>query len=213
MPSQIRKKIARNIRDYGLGLFIEKLVSKAASPLYGSRSYHIYIVDLNKISPKRPDSPSDISIRFIGPEESALIAQIEDMEEWLHGEVADKLRRGQKCLAALRGDQVAGFNLISFDVLNAPAVKLRKPLRATECASEQITVRPEFRGQGLGSDLRNAFFLAMKEAGYRRIYGGTDITNTANRALTNKVGFRIFAKARYMTILGKKSLRISRITR
>lgn len=213
MPSLIRKKIVRNIRDYGFWLSAKKLISRVIGPLYGSRSYHIYIVDLNRVTPKRPNSGSDIKIRFIEPAEKDLISQIEVMEEWLHGEVAGKLRRGQKCLVALQGDRVAGFNLISFDFLNVPAVKLHKPLRGPECASEQITVHPEFRGQGLGADLRNAFFLAMKEAGYRRIYGGTDVTNVANRTLTNKVGFKIFAKARYMNVMGRKTLQISRLKR
>ena len=211
MALLIWKKINRNIRDYGFGLFMKEMAERALGPVFGTRTYHIYIVDLDKVTIKRSPPPPGIEIRFIGPEESELVAQIEDMEEWLHGKVAGKLGKGQKCLVAVNGKEVAGFNLISFDALNVPAVRLCKPLRASECASEQITVHPKFRGMGLGSDLRSAFFLAMKEAGFRRIYGGTDATNAANRALTKKVGFKIFAKARFMRVMGRKSLRISRL--
>jgi ribosomal protein S18 acetylase RimI-like enzyme len=210
MLSMIRKKIARNVRDYGLGRSIQKLVAKALSPLFEVRAYYIYVIDLRRIASGPAPAPSGIGIRFIEPDETALIAQIEDMEEWLHGRVSDKLRRGQKCLTALRGNDVAGFNLISFDTLSVPAVHLTKSLRPAECASEQITVHPKYRGLGLGGDLRNAFFQAMKEAGYRRIYGGTDVTNTANQALSRRVGLKIFAKARYRRICGLQRLVISR---
>jgi L-amino acid N-acyltransferase YncA len=86
-------------------------------------------------------------------------------------------------------------------------------LRPGECFSVQITVHHKFRGKGLGTDLRQRIFASMKEAGYRRIYGGTQITNTANKALTRKVGFKEFAIAAYTRFFGYKKLKISRVSR
>jgi ribosomal protein S18 acetylase RimI-like enzyme len=211
MPPKIIKKISRNIRDFGPGVFLKKMLSSGLKPLFEIRTYHIYLIDLRNIVIKASVPPDDIIIRFVAPEETAVIRQIEEMEEWLCGRVAEKLRGGQKCLVAMRGEEVAGFNLVSLDVFHLPNVWLSKPLRPKECSSEQITVHHKFRGRGLGTDLRNTFFSAMKKDGYTRIYGGTEATNTANRALTRKVGFNIFAEARYISFLGHKRLRISRL--
>lgn len=194
MKGAVLKKITRNIRDYGPAVFIRKLFSSGLKPIFEVRTYQIYAVDLQKLAVRGTQYPDNLIFRFITSDETALIKQIEEMEEWLDGKVAGKLGKGQKCLVALKGDKVVGFNLISFDVFRLPVVRLAKPLRPSECSSEQITIRPEFRGQGLGAELRNVFFSRMREAGYRKIYGGTEATNTANKALTRKVGFKLFAE-------------------
>jgi GNAT superfamily N-acetyltransferase len=204
------KKIKRNQLDYGWFVCFQKICSHIFKPFFESRTYHIYFIDLQKISIRQPGSSNDFEYRFVNYSEKNLIAQIEDMEEWLHGKLAQKLQNGQKCLVALQGETVAGFNLVGFNTFELPLIRLKKKLRSVECFSEQITVHPRFRNKGLGTDLRHEIFSAMKMAGYHRMYGGTQPCNCANKTISKKVGFKDFAIVHYMNICGFKSLSIRR---
>jgi len=207
-------KIIRNFRDYGAGVFLQKSFLNIIKPIFVQWTYLLYVVDLQKFTIRQPTASSRIVFRFIDAEENAIIKQIEDMEEWLQGKITTKLRRGQKCLIALQNinkETVVGFNLLGFSRFDIPLIRLSKSLRQGECFSEQITVHHKFRGKGLGTDLRHAVFAAMKESGYRRIYGGTQTTNKANKALTRKVGFKEFALATYTRVCWYQSLKISRV--
>jgi GNAT superfamily N-acetyltransferase len=205
------RKLLRNIRDYGLGVSFLKIFSSCLKPVFETRSYLLYVVDLSGVEDKEPAPIPGVTFRFIDASESAIIAQIETIEDWLWGTVAAKLQKGYKCLTALRGDKVIGFNLIGFDIFCLPLIKLAKPLRPVECFSEQISVHPEFRKEGIGTALRSRIFAAMKKEGYHRMYGGTQLTNTANKALTRKVGFKEFAVVRYLKIFGYKHDMVYRI--
>lgn len=204
------KKIKRTCLDYGWAVCFQQICSSIFKPFFQIRTYHIYVIDLQKIAIRETGPLSDFIFRFIGPEETQLIAQIENMEEWLHGKLAAKLQRGQKCLAALQGETVAGFNLVGFATFELPVIRLSKTMRPHECFSEQVSVHPCFRKKGLGTDLRHEIFAAMKNAGYHRMYGGTQVFNTANKALSKKVGLKEFAVARFTNILGFKYLAIRR---
>jgi RimJ/RimL family protein N-acetyltransferase len=207
----IPTKLRRNIRDYGFFISFKKILGGMLSPIFETRTYFIYVADLQKTVSDQQPANRDVRFRFVGPGEEKIIEQIEDMEDWLRGKVAAKLRKGQRCLVALHGnDTVAGFNLIGFTNFTIPGIALEKPLRAFECFSEQITIHPDFRKKGLGTDLRHAVFREMKTMGYRRLYGGTHVYNVPNKALTRKVGFRIFARVRYRNLCGVRRLFISR---
>lgn len=204
------KKIIRNIRDYGVWVCIQKSIANVLRPLFLRRSYLIYVVDLRKVPIRAVDSSKNIVFRFISHDEEAIIRQIESMEEWLGGRVREKLKHGQRCLVALQGEMVAGFNLIGFGTFEIPLIKLSKPLRPKECFSEQITVHFKYRSKGLGGDLRQVVFRALKDAGYRKLYGGTQFSNVANRALTRKVGFKELAIGTYTRLCGCQTLKIAR---
>jgi ribosomal protein S18 acetylase RimI-like enzyme len=204
------KKIRRNRLDYGWFVCIQKIFANIFKPVFESRAYHLYVIDLKKAVLQQPRVSKGFEFRFIDHSETTSIVQIENMEEWLHGKLVHKLQNGQKCLVALQGDTVAGFNLIGFNTLELPLIRLKKPLRPVECFSEQITVHPQFRNRGLGTDLRHEVFSAMKSAGYHRLYGGTQICNCANKTLSKKVGLVDFAEVRFMNIAGFIRLSIKR---
>ena len=205
------KKLRRNIRDYGIIVSFQKFLCSAFSPLFEIQTYLLYVVDLVKAAGDGRPANGDFVFRFIDPTEDALIAQIENMEDWLQGKLKSKLEDGQKCLVALHNNStVAGFNLVCYTVFRIPLIKLNKPLRPFECFSEQITIHPRFRKKGLGTNLRHAVFNAMKNEGYHRMYGGTHISNFANKSLTSKVGFKIFAKVSYVSVFGFSRVLISR---
>ncbi|HEX2959586.1 MAG TPA: GNAT family N-acetyltransferase [Chitinispirillaceae bacterium] len=159
----------------------------------------------------KPELPSKFIFRFIGPEEMLLISQIEAIEEWLEGKLSGKLRNGHKCMIALDGDTIAGFNLIGFDEFQIPLLRFSKHLHTGECFSEQITVHPDYRRYGIGTEIRQRVFSAMADAGYKRIYGGTQPCNHANKALSKKVGLREFAAIKNVNICGLRRITISRI--
>jgi GNAT superfamily N-acetyltransferase len=210
--TNIGKKIKRNLRDYGILVCLKKICSGILSPIFEMRKCLLYVVDLLKVEIKSPQLTTDIVLKFINSTDDELISQIEDMEDWLQGKLKAKLDNKQKCLAAIHNNtMVAGFNLIGFDSFKLPKIHFNKPLRRFECFSDQITVHPSFRNRGLGTDLRHAVFSAMKSEGYHRMYGATDFSNNANRALTRKVGFKTFALVQYLNFFGCKRHIISRV--
>lgn len=197
----IVSKIKRNVRDYGVSTFLVKSLQSLLFPLFVRRSYLMYRIDLRTVAPRILNTETGFEFRFISSDETDLIAQIEKMEEWLRGKIANYLQDGHKCLVALQETTVAGFNLIDFKRIHIPLINMSKPLRTKECFSVQITVNHKFRGKNIGTELRFRIFEAMKEAGYWWMYGGTQLSNSANRALTKKVGFREVAIATFTRIL------------
>ncbi len=148
---------------------------------------------------------------MIDKSDTGIIRQIEDMEEWLKDKVASMIEAGGLCLVALDGERVAGFNLVSLGEGCIPLIGLRRDLRENEVWSDQITVSKNYRGKGLGSALRYRVFKELKEKGFRKVYGGTQISNLANLNLARKVGFKEIADVQYIKILNKKWVRYKRI--
>jgi len=211
-PFLLIKKIRRTVRDYGFFIALEKIGSTILKPLYFRRAYCIYRADIFQMDSASVPS-NGFRFRFIDPAEDEIIKQIEDMEEWLQGCVKQKLLRHSRCMAALDGNRVAGFNLVSFSAIDIPLVHYRRPLRGHECFSEQITVGLTYRKRGLGSAIRRKVFFELKEMGIKYLYGGTNISNIANLKLSRKVGLREIAIADYRRLLTSERLQIRRFPR
>ncbi len=193
-------KVRRNLRDYGLATTLRKAVLRVLGLIFEVRTYRIYRVILPASAPLPPPPPG-ISLRLLDPAQGSLIAQVEGMEEWLSGKVARMLEAGSICLAALEGDRVAGFNLISFDEVEMPLIAWRRRFPAGFAWSEQITVHPLYRGRGLAVTLRRTAFAILARRRCRRFYGGTLPGNAANLALCRKVGFRLITDIRHFKLL------------
>ncbi len=148
---------------------------------------------------------------MIGPDDTALISQVEELEEWLQGGVAAKLDDGGVCLVALDGETVAGFNIVAFGRVEMPLVKTHRDFGKGNAWSEQITVNNRYRGKGLGAELRYRIFAELKERGVRRFYGGTLSDNEPNLKLTRKVGFTEIADIRYCKRFTTKSWSCTRV--
>ena len=204
------KKLRRNFQDYGLGVTLGKVCSGALAFACESRTYRIYRIKLDRYVPAELDT-GGFELRLLDQEENSLIDQIEGLEEWLFGEIREKLKTGSICLVALEGEQVAGFNLVSFGEIYMPLVNMTRKFRDNEAWSEQITVSKNFRGRGLAATLRLTVFDVLKDRGVNRFYGGTLPLNLANRKLSKKVGFREIADIRYRRFLNKKTWAFKRI--
>lgn len=190
------KQISRNIRDYGLITTITKVADGIVKPIYYRRTYLLYKVDLLNIDIPKIDE-AGLQIRYIDHSEHTIISQIIEMEEWLEKRIYEILDGNGKCLVALDGNKVAGFNLVSFNKIHLPVVHYEFQLGPEEAFSEQITVNIDYRGKGIGSKLRYSLYTNLIAEGKRVLLGGTDIHNKANLALCRKVGLKVIAKITY----------------
>lgn len=208
--SYLWKKCLRNYRDYGISVFFKKAFLYLLYPLYRNQTYLIYSIDLSKHSiTQTVPPPPEYTYRFIGTHEVELIDKIEKMEEWIG--VRSKLVNGYKCLACLKEDVVAGFNIVAFDDIDIPLIKFKKKLRDGQCFSVQISVHPDYRSCGIGTTLRKEIFTNLRNMGYTRLYGGTQQQNNSNRRLSQKVGLRVFASINYRYILGLERHKVKRV--
>jgi len=202
---------SRNLHDFGLSVTLLKTLSALCSPLLEQRTYQLYRADLLRIRiPVRPDS--GFVFRLVAPHELNIIRQIEEMEEWLDGLLIRLLRGGSICLAALDGDRVAGFNIVSFKTIYLPVVRYQHQLQSGEVFGEQLTVHRAYRGRGLGSALRYEMFRLVRDRGKRNFYGGTDVHNKANLALCRKVGLRVLAEVRFRKMLWYETTTVRRVS-
>ncbi|GAB4367449.1 MAG: hypothetical protein Kow00128_11920 [Deltaproteobacteria bacterium] len=161
-------------------------------------------MDLRKYVPQT-QADSGFMYRFIGPEDVGWIRQIEAMEEWLEGQVANILEKGGLCLIATKGGDLAGFNLADIGEVYMPLVNIRRVFREEEAWSVQISVDKKFRRMGLGSELRHRMFGELKRNGFRKFYGGTLSSNEANLRLTRSVGFQEIVDINYFRLFAYKN--------
>ena len=203
------RRVRRNLRDYGFRQTAGKILGSIIRVIFYTRAYTLYRADLGNLA--LPISMnSRFAFRFLKPDEVHYLAQIQEMEEWLLDGLADILNTGGKCLLALDGERLAGFNLVSFRKIRLPAICFTRRLRPGNAYSEQISIDTAYRGQNLGTSLRVELFRALREQGTRAIYGGSDVKNRANLALCRKVGLRTVADIRHVELLGFKGKQIKR---
>lgn len=208
----LTRKIRRNLQDYGFLRTLEKLFSTFLYPLYYNRIYRLYRANLNQIDiPTKQDS--ELVFRRLQADDHQLFDQIIGMEEWLSPQLKTNLDSDGLCLVALDDDTVAGFNLINYGRIHLPTVNYRRNLRENAAFSEQITVNRAYRGKGLGTQMRLEVFRILSEQGFRYLYGGTDIENTANLALCSKVGLTEIADVHFQKVLWKHKTTVRRVGR
>ncbi|UCH89629.1 MAG: GNAT family N-acetyltransferase [Thermoplasmata archaeon] len=197
------RKIVRNIEDFGALATAIKGVCYLFKPIYENRIYTVYGVDLCRIAVHEVES-NDFYFRIVRPNDHSIIKQIVAMEEWLCGRLACKLRNQSLCIAAMDRKRVAGFNLISFNEVYIPLLKLTKSLKQDEAWSEQISVHKNCRRKCLATALRYRVFSELKKRDVKMLYGGTLKGNTAALNLARKVGFKELEDIHFINRFGSK---------
>ena len=165
----ITKKILRNKNDYGLFITFKKSIAYIIKPFYENKTYRIYRLNLDSYQ-FMPSSGCTYIFRWIDHDDTILIEQIENMEEWLKGKVRILLQSSYLCMVALDGEKVAGFNIITLDKGRLPLIAFSKKLRDHEAWSVQITVNKNYRGKGLATELRYRVFNELKKMGLKTFY-------------------------------------------
>jgi len=211
MVRQVIQKVSRNLGDYGIKVTVVKSILHIISPIYEFTTYRIYRIDLETAPKPSPLNDTDIIVRLLAIDDIDLILQIENYAEFLQGRIQKVIAGHGFCLVAVRGDELAGFNLISSGKVYMPLVKLHRVFAPAEAWSEHIAILPNFRRKGLASHLRHIVFEELRCRQFKRLYGGTLKSNKASLKLAERVGFRVFADIEYIGILWCKFQRYRRI--
>ncbi len=199
----IHRKFQRNLEDYGWAVVLKKILSFFLAPVWLHRVYRIYGLDLQDLRIP-PTQTNNIVFKVLDRNDSEIIAQIEEMEEWLAHRIVEKLENKSLILVASDKGIVAGFNLISFGELHIPLLEQDRRLEGDEAWSEQITIRKQYRRLGLGSALRYEAFTELKKRGVNKFYGGALRSNEASLKLARRVGFRELKDVHFFKIFGRR---------
>jgi GNAT superfamily N-acetyltransferase len=206
----LTRKVQRGVEDYGWWITAKKILARLLAPVYERQLYIIYRADLEEGQPHEELETSDFAFRVLNPNDNSVIEQIEDMVEFLRGEVKEGIAAGDLCLVALHNGKLAGFNLITFGEVDIPLIKMKRVFRQREAWSVHIGVHKDFRKRGLGSQLRYRIFDELRRRGIKRLYGGTVPSYVANLKLSRRVGLREFVHVEYINLLGFKTRRYRR---
>jgi len=206
------KKFKRNLTDYGFLIAVKKMILFPFTDIYKKKDIYVYKKDLTKYEPVEKNNPTFKYVFFEKDNITESISnQLIGIEEWLFGKLDKILDNDGICLAAMDGDTVAGFNLVSFNEIYIPLVELKKKFRKNQAWSEQISVKKEYRKKGLGSILRYKMFNELKARGNKALYGSTMTDNISNIELSKKVGFEIFAKISFKRVFNSKKYKFEKV--
>lgn len=196
-----RRKLSRNLTDYGWLVSFKKAIAYLFQPFYQKIIYYLYELDINKSAGKTGQN-SKYAFRLIRHDEKSLIDQIERMEEWLSGSLSEKLLNNCLCMVVLDGDSVIGFNYAAIGKGEIPLLKLRVITGPTQAWSEQITISSDYRRQGLASALRNHFYKELRAKGITTLYGHRQEFNIASKQAARKYTLDVMLRVEYKRILG-----------
>jgi GNAT superfamily N-acetyltransferase len=132
------------------------------------------------------------------------------MEEWLQGEIRNRLSTNGICMVVVRENKVAGFNLATVGEGIIPLLRLRVTTAPDEAWSEQITIAREHRQKGLGSQLRKRFYSELAVRGIKALYGHRQIWNIASEKSARKYTSHTLVRAKYIRVLNYKRLKYFR---
>lgn len=206
----IKRKFQRNLVDYGSAAALKKGFLYLLKNIYINRVYRIYRIKLSTHQKKSIEN-NDFVFKKIDVNDTNIIQQIEKLEEWLTGALAGKLAERSICIAALDGETVAGFNVVSYGEVYIPLINQSRTFKKGHAWSDQVTVNPKYRRRGLGSSLRFKIFQELKSRGFSKLYGGTLLPNEANLRLSRKVGLIEIVDVKYLKIANRQSWQYKRV--
>src|SRR5579872_5819417 len=76
-------KISRNLRDYGWRVTLQKSVAYLVRGIYFRQAYRIYRIRLDSVGTADRSEIHDLTFRILTPEDTEVIAQVEEIAEWL----------------------------------------------------------------------------------------------------------------------------------
>lgn len=207
----LARRIQRNVEDYGWWVTAKKSLANLLAPVYKRQVYRIYRKSLEVAQPQEESETNYFTFKILNPDDTCVIRQVENLVEFLRGELAEAIAAGDLCLAALHKDRLAGFNLITFGEVFIPVIEMKRVFRQGEAWSRQIAVHKDFRKRGLGSQLRYRVFDELRKRGIKRFYGGTLRSNVPALKLTRRVGFEEFVDVHYIKVFNSKTWRFRRV--
>ncbi len=208
-----KRKIARNLHDFGPYITFRKSAAYLMKPLFESHSRILYRIELSDFPEMSCGHDDDYEFKRIDAGDIDAIAQIERMEEWLTGKVGALLNTGAVCMTAMQEDRVAAFYLANLKEGIVDKLHLVLSLGPSEAFGEQITVHRDYRRKGLATRLRYFFYRYLRERGVASLYGHRAMDNLASEKSAKKYGSRDLAVFRYVRFLNHSRLQYSPVSR
>lgn len=197
------RKVQRNTQDYDWKVAAKRSLAGVLVPVFERRVYRIYRIDLDQATEAAgtENTTGQLTFKLLGRAQRDQLKQIEQYAEWLRGELDGKVASGAVCLAALDGQTVAGFNLVSFGEVYIPPLRRSRVFHDGQAWSEHIAVFPAYRKRGLATEIRRRMIEHLRQRGTRRLYGGTYRWNVPALKLARRLGFRELADGHYRRVL------------
>jgi GNAT superfamily N-acetyltransferase len=206
----IKRKILRNLNDYGFLVFFKKMLSYPVKPFFENVGLILYTIDLDNIQ-EEIAKQNGLSFKLVGAKDHLLIDAIEDIEEWLRGRVKEKLLNNAICMAILGGKQLLGFYLASFGEGHIPLLRLRVIAGKGEVWADQITIERGSRKLGLATELKRSIYGEFKRRGIKTIFAATRVYNKASLESARKFGIQKAFRFNYIKLFTYRRLVYRRI--
>jgi GNAT superfamily N-acetyltransferase len=203
--NQVYKKLNRNIKDYGLVASIKKSCPYIFRTIYDNRSWFVTKVDF-AIGNTLRNPLNSFDFRLIQENDSEIIGEIENLEEWLKGKVGEMLSDNHMCVVAFDRDRLIGFYLGGFKEHLIPNTKVKLLLNKNEALGVQITVKKDYRGAGLATDLRRTFYKEVQAIGIKKVFGYVATHNKSSLNSAKKVQATVLGILSYSRVLNHNRL-------
>ena len=205
----LKKRLLRNLNDYGLLIFIKKSFSYLLKPLYHKKSLILYKLNI-QCPPSKKVVQNIFKFVLVTTDNKDYINQIESMEEWLKGSLKEQLSTNALCMAVIENNRVVGFNLATLGEAIIPLLKLRVIIPKEEAWSLQITIQKDYRRKGLGSLLRNNFYAELRMRNIKALYGHRQTWNIASKKSAKRYTANKIVLVEYVKILNIHRLYFSK---
>ncbi len=96
----LARKIRRNLDDYGWRITIHKTLAYLVRSVYFRQVYRIYRINLGATKPLEDSGKRNFTFKILTAQDASLIAQVENIAEWLRRQLQGKIAAGQLCLVA-----------------------------------------------------------------------------------------------------------------
>lgn len=208
----INRKLLRNYHDYGVKISTKKAFLNLLKPIYYNRSLIIYKIELKHLE-FNESKKTNFIFKLVSLHDSSIIDHIEQMEEWLQGQLRSMLSEGRLCMAILNNNKVVGFYLASLHETIIPSLKLKVFLKKNEAWGDQITINKGQRRKSLATILRRNIYGELKRIGIEKVFGHIDIDNKPSLKAIDRFPFEIIGILHYRAIFKVLRMKFIRSTK
>jgi len=209
-PKTLGKKLLRNYRDYGLWILIRKSAANLFKPVFENVSMILYRINLENIPEKQAETDGFefklLDAEVLDVEDVNLIDEVENMEEWLWGQLAARLHSNSICMVLLKDGELVGLYLASFRKTINPLLKMKVLMGPLEVWGEQITISKAYRGRGLAGVLKHRVYGELKARGIKSVYGISRKYNWASLRSAGQFHPAAWWAFKYLKIFGFRRL-------
>jgi hypothetical protein len=154
--SRLSHKVQRNLEDYGWRIAVKKSVAYLIRAIYFQQAYRIYRIDLDDAGLPPDSNPHNFTFKILTVQNVDMIADVEDVAEWLRGQL--KKNRGRAtvhgCVGRRQGRRVQPHQFSTSHAASGESSKetpARRRLVGTHCGQERVSQD----GSGISAAIQN----------------------------------------------------------